>query len=170
MRSIKKAQAWGFDLISAITIFIIGAVLFFMYSINYPKEGQETTEVLQYESNFIGESLLSEGYPKDWNENNVGRIGIVDNGRINQTKIERLYAMANYLSNPNGYQKAKSIFDTNHEFFFNLSIPITLSNGSQTSSGVGRNFASQNPVNILKTTRITIYQNNPITLNLYIWN
>ena len=38
----KKAQAWGFDMMIASMIFISGIIIFYVYSLNYPKESQET--------------------------------------------------------------------------------------------------------------------------------
>ena len=116
----KTGQAWGFDLLTAISLFFIGIILFFMYSINYPKESQQEIEILQYESNYISEMLISSGYPSDWNTSNVGKIGVVDDGKINETKLQRFYNLANNNVNPTGYLQAKSLFNTKYEFFVNF--------------------------------------------------
>ncbi len=170
MKFSNLGQAWGFDLLTAVTLFFIGIIIFFMYSINYPKEGQQEIELLQYESEYIGETLLSEGYPADWTIGNVGKIGIVNDGKINETKLERFYNLANNAVNSAGYDQAKSIFDTEYEFFMNFSTPIIIGASAIPEGGIGRDFVGENSENLLKTTRITIYQNNPVTLNLYLWN
>lgn len=166
----KRAQAWGFDLLTAVSLFFIGIVLFFMYSINYPKESQETIELLQYESDFISETLLSEGYPADWDENNVGKIGIVDDGKINETKLERFYNLANNNLNPSGYLQAKSLFDTDYNFFVNISVPLVIGGSVIPEGGIGKDFVGESVSNLIKTTRFTVYQNSPVSVNLYVWN
>ncbi len=170
MKYSKIGQAWGFDLLIAVSIFFIGMVIFFLYSINYPKEGQQEIEMLQYESDYIGEILLSEGYPSDWNIENLGKIGIVNNGKINETKLERFYSLANNNLNPSGYEQVKSLFNTRYNFFINFSRPIIISGSEILEGGIGKNFVGEDSENLLKTTRITTYQNSPVTMNLYLWN
>lgn len=163
----KKAQAWGFDLMVAVVIFLSGIIIFYIYSLNAPGQGKETIENLFFDGNFITDSLLSAGSPNDWSESNVISIGITDNNRINESKLETLYDFANPSSNPNGYQVTKSLFNTRFEYFFNFTeTPITINDA--TVQGVGSYF-SQTPKNLIKIQRITIYQNKPVTLDLYIW-
>lgn len=159
----KKAQGWGFDLIIAGTIFLIGIITFYLYSLNYPKEGQETLDVLFYEGNFIADSLLSNGFPDSWNSTNVIKIGLTNNNKINQTKLENFYNLST-----EDYQKTKAVFNTRYNYFFNLSEQITLPNIGNIN-GIGLSFQGQNPKNLIKITRISIYQNKSVTLNVYIW-
>ena len=165
----KKAQAWGFDLMIASIIFISGMLLFYMYSINYPKEGNEKLDKLFNSGEFIAEILLSEGLPSDWDENTVVRIGLTSDKKINDTKLERFYNMANEPINPDGYKKAKSLFNTNYNFFMNFSEPITIEGTPIEEGGIGKNFEGEQVTNLIKITRITSYQNKLVSLNLYIW-
>ena len=80
----KKAQAWGFDLMIASIIFISGIILFYIYSINYPKESNEKLDKLFNEGEFMAEVLLSEGLPINWNQDTVVRIGLTTNKKINE--------------------------------------------------------------------------------------
>ena len=120
MKPLKKAQAWGFDMMIASIIFMSGIIIFYIYSLNYPKESQQTLDTLFSEGDFAAESLLSEGLPTDWNSNNVIRIGLTTEHKINNTKLERFYNLANSQSNPAGYAKAKSILNTKYNFFMNF--------------------------------------------------
>ncbi|MEK6847031.1 MAG: hypothetical protein AABY16_02595 [Nanoarchaeota archaeon] len=163
----KKAQAWGFDIMVASLIFISGVIIFYIYSINYPKESQETLDKLFTEGDFISEMLLGPGLPDDWNENNAIRIGIISGNKINETKLERFYNLSDSQTNPAGYVKAKSLFNTKYNFFMNLSQQITIN--SNPIAGIGKSFEGEQTKNIIKITRATIYQNKIVSLNLYIW-
>src|SRR3989338_11299241 len=98
----KKAQVWGFDLIIASIIFISGILLFYVYSINYPKESYEQLDKMFNNGEFIAEVLLTEGLPSDWNQDTVVRIGLTTGKKINQTKIKEFYLLANNQLNPEG--------------------------------------------------------------------
>lgn len=162
----KKAQAWGFDAMVASLIFISGIVAIYIYAINYPKESQETLDKFFTEGEFATEMLLSEGLPANWDENNVIRLGITTDKKINETKLERFYNLANNQI-PQGYAKAKSLLNLRHNFFMNFSQQITI-NGNNIV-GLGQSFDGVQTKNIIKITRATIYQNKIVSLNIYIW-
>ena len=163
----RKAQAWGFDMMIASIIFISGIIIFYVYSLNYPKESQEVLDRLYSDGDFIAELILSEGLPVNWDAGNVIRIGLTTNNKINETKLERFYNLADSQSNPAGYAQAKSIFSTKYNFFMNFSQQMTV--GSNPVQGVGKSFQNEQVTNIIKITRATIYQNKIVSLDLYIW-
>jgi hypothetical protein len=162
-----RAQAWGFDLLIASAIFIAGITVFYVYSLNYPTEGQDTIGELFNEGNFITNSLLTPGAPEDWDEDTVIRIGILTDNKVDEVKLEKLYLLANWTNNPTGYARSKSLFNIRHEYFFNFTDDITLpTEGS--IPGIGF-WPETEPVNLIKVSRLTIYNNKPSTLNLYVW-
>jgi hypothetical protein len=158
----KKGQAWGFDLIVASIIFLTGIVVFYIYSLNYPSEGRENLDSLFYEGNLITENLLSKGFPNDWVSSNVKSIGISNEEKINETKLERLYDLT--LA-PGGYDTSKAIFNTKFDYYFNFSQLMVID--GNTVEYIGQK--NINPNNLIKVTRFTIYQNKPVTLNLFVW-
>lgn len=164
----KKAQAWGIDLILAVFIFIIGISVLFIYTINTPSEGRENLELLSYDGKVITNTLLSEGYPNDWNIDNVISIGVVDNNKINITKIDRFYNMTRDDFN---YSRTKALFNTKYDYYFFLEgINFTL--GSITFEGIGKPGVNKDTIeseNLAKVTRFTIYEDKPTTAYLYIW-
>lgn len=163
----KKAQAWGFDLIIAGVIFMSALILFYTYSINYPKESNQKLDYLFNDGEFITEILLSQGLPENWDSTNVVRIGLTTNNKINETKLSRFYYLANNATNPVGYKKSKSLFNTNYNFFMNFSQPIIID--SINVQGIGQSFQNHPVSNLVKVTRVTTYQNKVVTLNLYLW-
>ena len=84
-RKLRKAQAWGMDLVIAMVLFSMGMVAFYIYSLNQPSEAREKIEEMLYDGKIIANTLLSEGYPEDWNSNNVVRIGILTDNKIDET-------------------------------------------------------------------------------------
>jgi len=153
----KRSQAWGIDLIIAVTIFSIGILFFFIYSVNQPSENKEIFDILNYEGGLVFESILSEGYPKDWENNTVIVIGIVENGKVNQTKYNNFKDLAE-----TDYNRTKQLFNTIYDYYFFI----------EGESGIGKPGIDVNNIsskNLIKITRFTIYQNKPKTTFLYIW-
>jgi hypothetical protein len=158
-----KAQAWGIDLAIASLLFTLGVFTFFIYTINQPTQGAETIEELFYDGKIISDSILSEGYPSYWDCSNVITIGILTKGEINTTKAERFYSLSQ-----DDYNKTKILFNTRYEYYFFLDKNITLPTLSKEIEGIGKK--PLNSKNLVKITRLTIYEKKPSTMNLYIWN
>lgn len=161
----KKAQAWGTDLIIGFIIFSFAIIFFYFYSFNYSNETEDILELLTYNGNFIADSILSPGYPNDWTEETAIKIGIADNGKINQTKLERFYNLAQ-----TDYNKTKTLFNTKEDYYFFLQKPFTIN--SVLIEGIGKPGITATTItssNLLKITRFTIYQNKPTTAYVYIF-
>jgi len=156
----KRGQAWAFDLMIATIIFISGIFAFYLYSLNYQTEAQETLDSLFYEGNSVAEDLLSEGFPNNWNEGNVQRIGLTSFGKINETKLEKFYNLSLNSS------QITSILKLNNYYYVNLSDTLLIN--EQIIDGIGN--IPNNPENIIKISRLTIYKDKPSTLNIFIWN
>ena len=161
----KKGQAWGFDLMVAIIIFTFGIVVFFIYSVNQPAEAKETLEKLSYDGKLITNAILSEGHPKGWNESNVVKIGILNDNKINQTKLESFYSLAQ-----TDYPNTKQHFNTVYDYYFFLDENMTID--SLEVEGIGKPGTNKNNIdseNIVKITRFTVYGNKPMVAYLYIF-
>ena len=176
----KKGQGWGFDLMIAMTIFIIGITVFYFYALNYPSEGSDTLDNLFYDGTVISDLLLTEGFPRDWNETNVIQLGILSDNKVNLTKLERLYNLTwDHDAGPSGeldqigYTRTKGLFNIRFEYFFNFSKNMdTIDPARGTVPYIGKHYefdAGVEPENLIKVTRFTIYDNKPSTLNIFIW-
>lgn len=150
----KRGQAWGFDLVVGLIIFLVGILSFYFYTINVSNGEDEIGGQLQQEGELIADSLMSEGSPIDWNENNVVRIGIVSEGRINEAKLEEFADLAEL-----DYKKTKALFRTRNEYFVSF--------GGDISTGVGRNYTDAEYV--MKVTRVVIYNQSIVTMEVYAW-
>lgn len=156
----KKAQAWGFDLMIASAIFIAGIIMFYLHAISTSNEAEEVINTMTYEGNTIGNILLSNGFPLDWDETNVISPGILTGNKIDLIKLEKFYNFS-----VKDYSKSKSIFNMRHDYYIYLSENFTISGGQ--IEGIGKN--PSNPKNLIKITRLTLYNNKPVTLYIEIW-
>jgi len=161
----KKSQAWGIDLMVGAFIFLIGITVFYIYSMNSPEESKETVESISYDSKFISDTILSEGYPINWNPSNVIRIGVLTKDKIDETKLEVFYNLAQ-----TDYNRTKILFDTKYDYYFFMDKNI--SSATINVRGIGKpNFDINNinAKNLIKVTRFVIYKDEPLTAYVYIW-
>jgi hypothetical protein len=170
----KKSQSWGMDLAIASVIFSFGIILLYVYSMNNPNEAKANIEDLSYNGEGISNIILSEGYPKDWDISNVVRIGILDNNsKINQTKLNRFYNLT-----VDNYEKTRVLFNTRYDYifcFFNYTMMINSTTASPTNCAgkPGKSPSNINGAgteNLFKVTRFVIYNNTPVTANVYVWS
>lgn len=164
----SKAQVWGLDVMMGAALFLVTIMIFFTYTINYTEESSDEFKLLTYDGESIAESLLSEGHPKKWSSFNVEIIGLTTNNKINQTKLDELYTMI--YTNGN-YSLAKRKLNTIYDFYFFLEENMTAN--SISIEGMGKPGISKNSIdakNLVKITRLTIYENKTTPLYIYIWN
>jgi len=155
----KKSQAWGIDLMIAFAIFTFAIIMFYFYALNEPREAKENIDSLFYDGNIIADSILSEGNPKDWNSENVITIGILTDGKIDDEKLEEFYELSS------DYDRTKILFNTKYDYYFFLGEPMILDAGN--IEGIGK--APEEYDNLVKITRFTVYDNEPVTAYLYIY-
>lgn len=162
----KQAQIWSLDLMAGMTLFLIGIVIFFIYSLNQPGEAEDNLELLFYEGKVTANSLVSSGFPEKWDSNSVITLGIADDGRINNTKLKSLHDMIN----AGNYTQTKNILNTRFDYYFFFENNMTSIDPNL--DGIGKPGTTRNNVNaknLIKTTRFTVYQNKTTPLYLYTW-
>jgi hypothetical protein len=115
---------------------------------------------LSYDGNIIANIILLEGTPKNWTENTVISPGILSKNKINQTKIDNFYNLAQ-----NDYNKTKILLNTRYNFYIFFSKDIT-ANG-QIIQGIGK--APVNQKNLIKIERVAIYNDQALTMNIEVW-
>ncbi len=167
MRTKKRAQIWGFDILAGMALFLIGIIVFFVYSLNQPGEAQDNFELLSYDGKIIADNLMSPGYPLEWNSSNVVTLGISSEDKINETKLQKLHEI---IYTENNYTITKNIFNTQYEYYFFLEQNMTIN--SIEVEGIGKPGATRNNIdarNLIKITRFTVYQNKTTPLYIYIW-
>ena len=142
----KKAQGWGLDLMVAVIIFVGILITIITYSINFTNSGTRHLEELFDEGNTASEVILSESYP-----------GILTNESIDQAKLEQL--------NNTDYNEIKSLLGLKYDFYFTFP---ELNIEGIPAEYVGR-INQTNVENLIKITRISVYNNKIIKFELFIW-
>ena len=160
-KKMKRGQAWGLDLMMASFLFIGGILVVYIYSLNLSDQTEETLSQLKYDGTTVADSLLSEGTPRNWQAGNVEKIGLLNGGRINETKLELFYNLS-----ITSYQKTKILFGVNSNYYVIFSEPLAI--GASSVDGIGS--APANPKNLIKITRIAIYKEKPTNIDILQWS
>lgn len=125
MRS-RKAQGWTIDYVVSFLIFTIALILAVKVLTN-TFQNTDFDDIVR-DSITISEHLLTEGYPSDWNENDVIRIGLTSSkNRLDQGKVN------NYLKL--NYNVTKTRFGINRDYIFYFE------NNNNTIIGMGEECA-----------------------------
>ena len=74
---------------------------------------KQKIENVEFDGQFLMNNLFSSGYPTYWNESNVVTIGIMDDGKINETKLAMFYDLA-----ASNYTLTKTLFRTDEDYYF----------------------------------------------------
>ncbi|OYT38086.1 hypothetical protein B6U82_00640 [Candidatus Pacearchaeota archaeon ex4484_31] len=154
----KKAEIFGIDLIIASFIFGAAAILLFHSASTKP---YSETETMLKEAEKLSNILLSEGYPKDWQSVSENEIKIVGLGtgrknEISKEKMERLKQLAS-----NNYGLTKELLSIRYDY--NISI---VNENKNILSSAGKPL--EGVENIIKITRIVIYEKKPALLEIYL--
>lgn len=156
----KRAQAWGFDLLVAVALFTVALITFYLYAINYDSGQTSTATELEKEARSIAAILLSEGSPTNWDTYSVIKPGLLTDKQLNETKIAELKAIAD-----TDYDRTQNLLGTSKHWYLNFSQPLTI-NGSEVS-GFGNVPSSY--TELIKVERVSSFKNELVTLYIEVW-
>ncbi len=115
----KRAQAAVIGFI--ITVFILLAVFhLFAPQIKMLFADESLFEEVREESDHIGNILLSQGYPYDWDADTVNKTGILDGDKLSMRKLSEFAQI--------DYEKTKRMFGIRYDYMFFIE-KDNLSNG-----------------------------------------
>lgn len=156
----KKAQIWYTDFMIGILIFVIVIFIYYEYANNLSQDPSGITSDLMMEAKAISSSLITQGFPVNWNQSNVIIIGLTDgNQRLVQEKLDMFADM--------DYGSTKTKFRIPYDYYFYLEDvdgSIIQINGED---GIGLN--ATDPENLIPITRIVIYNSKLISMVVQIW-
>lgn len=106
----KKGQYIAFITLVMIFVFI-SVIATFTDSISRALSVDEDSfQLVQRENNRLGNTILQTGYPVNWDESNVERIGFLSDSRLNMSKVNN----ASSISDSN-YNDLKSLLGANYD-------------------------------------------------------
>lgn len=166
------------DFAIAFLLFTFTLAVYFGYTNNFQKEEQSNFDALLTDARSISSSLVLSGYPIDWDNSTVIRIGIADEQKLNVTKLTNFKQL--------NYTQAKRKFGTPYEyfvFFLNnkgevLNVSGVCGVGSPlVSTSYGSAAGTCNPINLsdiviknlVKTERYLGYNSSVAKMVVYVW-
>ncbi|MBI2656066.1 hypothetical protein HYX06_06610, partial [Candidatus Woesearchaeota archaeon] len=97
------------DFAIALLLFTFTLVVYFSYTNNVQNQGNGDLDLMIKDAKSISNSLALEGYPDDWSNSTVVRIGVADEQQLNATKLNNLKKMS--------YTLSKIKFATPYDYF-----------------------------------------------------
>ena len=166
---LTKAQVFSLDLIIGVIIFGSAILIYYKSATNLSDQDEALLDDLLIDAKTISSSLMSQGYPYNWSKDNVSRIGVITNNRINETKLEEFSVIS--------YKESKKLFGTIYDyyvFFRGRNNNIICFNESL--EGIGKpNVNStniqtvENPKKLVKVTRLLIKNSDIAKMVIYLW-
>lgn len=154
-----KGQIWYTDLIISIIIISLTFTMF-LASISNGKTVGDDLGSLSGDAIYIGEMLIGEGYPVDWNQTNVTRIGLTNGDwRLNKTKVLDFYNLS--------FTKQRQLLGIDNNFF------IEIYNGSDLLEFDGTNFTGRKPSSANKVSYISrycLYNSEVVSVRTGVWH
>ncbi|RLI97709.1 MAG: hypothetical protein DRP00_03685 [Candidatus Aenigmatarchaeota archaeon] len=150
-----KAQTFSLDFFLALTIFLAGFVLlliFWNYTNSQIQERKSLDELIDAAFS-LSQIWFIEGRPVYWNEQNVKVIGLANENRINQTKLNFLNEM--------GYEEVKKRLNVGYNFCFR----IHNNTHELFSFGLSPSPASA----VVKVDRLSILNSTPVIIEVIVW-
>ncbi|MBN2052764.1 hypothetical protein JW756_04640 [Candidatus Woesearchaeota archaeon] len=176
---------WISDYTIAMLLFIIAALISVKILIN-SFNTNTAFEELKDDAVKISETFLSEGYPVNWTNESAIRPGLLTGNRLDQAKV--LHAMNNSYLN---YTALKSKLQAKHDFLvifqnryndmveFNdelckIGYPSIVINYTTPAPGITNCtnpiFASISYDNMIKLTRLSVYNSDIVRMVVYVWD
>jgi len=175
----KKAQFWYSDFLIAILI-LVGISFLFIRNITDLNSDQDKLQSLSSDSVLISNAFMSQGYcpssPNDcltdWQQSNMGRIGLVKDSKVVQENIEALISLT---STEQGYQKSKALIGTRNNYIFYFENSDDLNTKIEIKDELGvilgtifgnpsvNDISQINARSFIKTTRLVYLSNNDNT-------
>lgn len=164
------------DFIIGMFIFSICLILYYKFIPNLESEELNNMQEIYLDAKTISESLVSVGYPPDWTNETVQRIGILSSGKtINTSKFIELNNMI-----LKDYNQTRTRFNMRSDFilFFtdtndnpiNISGIYKIGHPKITLTPLKKlDLSSINQDNLISITRILIHNSTTIKMVAYTW-
>ena len=163
----KKGQTWMTDFFFGTALFAI--MLFIALNVIFNLEFSSSFDDLRKDANYAASILLSQGYPFDWDENNVAVPGLTTNNRLDHNKLESF--------NNLDYTTQKFLLLLNADFLLTFKSDGDYLNLTSCSFGHPINHDSDcnfdlslfDYDNLVLVNRLVLNGSNMVEMVLYVW-
>jgi len=157
---LTKAQVFSLDLIIGVIIFGSAILIYYKTTTNFSDQDEALLDDLLIDAKTISSSLMSD----------VVRIGISNDNRINETKLEQFSMIS--------YKESRKLFGTIYDYYVffrgrnNNIIPFNESLEGIGKSGVNSTNIQtvENPKKLVKVTRLLIKDSDIAKMVIYLWH
>jgi len=153
-----KGQVFSFDFLLASSIFLLTVGILITYWVYTNIQIEETREINEmiYKSYKASDVWFREGMPIYWNSDNVIELGLENNHRFNETKmnmtkIEIGYDRTKTMIGLDGYEYNFTVYNMTNDTVFSFGFPLS------------------NPQNLVKIKRFGIYEGSIVSLEIMVW-
>lgn len=168
LRIKKKGQILTMDFIIGLLFFLFLLVMSMKLIVDVAPNSNY--QILYNNNIYASESLITEGFPLDWNETNVIIPGITSHYRLNLTKLEQYDNLS--------YGTSKVLLHSNSEYIFFFKNQTNILNITncihgyplQTNEFCEPKLETISYQNLVKTERLIIHDSQIIQLVIYNWN
>ena len=173
-----KGQMWLIEFSFACIIFFTALLLFYRVFPAMKMEQEYGLDKVYFEAKVIAESIDTLGIPSNWSENDVKRIGIIQDGRnISDEKVKILQNLSEER-----YQFSKNILGIGSDYiiyFLNSSDnPISINGvniiGRSDIGIIGgtehTNLSKIKINNLVEIRRILLFDRKPVKVVINAWN
>jgi hypothetical protein len=162
---LRRGQTWMADLFFGLLVFFGVLLIFFKSEVNFSDADEQAFDDLVFESKLVSDSLLSEGYPQSWTPSYVNEIGITDDYRINETRLDFLLSM--------NYSQTKSRLRTKYDYYVFFQGVDGVIRVNSTLEGIGKSGVNStaigSPHSLVKVNRFVIFRSQPAKMVVYLW-
>ena len=160
----RKGQIWVSDFVVGMLIFGLAGFIFFKAYANFIFQRGGDFDELLIDAKSISNVMVYTGYPQNWTEADVQRIGITDGtSTINQTKLRRFKNLS--LTD---YQRTKELLGVNHDYLIifqeaqgnPINVTDNVSSVGPPSVGLGAVVGNASVDVVAKISRFITYQTN----------
>lgn len=164
----RRGQAWYVDLFFGILIFVLSFSILMKSDVNLKTPEEDLQREMKIDGDRISSMLLSPGVPKDWNESNVISPGIIEQGKIDDSKLSSMINMT--------YPEVRSKLRSRFNFMFMLLnqthvVPFQgLDYYGKPGVSPGNISTAESPDQILKVSRLAVYGSEIVRLEVFVWD
>lgn len=163
--SLNKGQVWTTDFIVGFLIFAVGAILVSRMIMNSMADNNFLE--VKRESEKISEYLMSEGVPENWTNNTIVRAGLLSYDRLDTRKLSEFQNLT--------YEDSQLYLGTAYDYqllFRKENETLNISRcgyGAASMNNCTLNLSEVEYDDLVKTTRLVLYNHSIIKMVVYVW-